>query len=197
MLHVLCIVLDRENMKLFGVSRFHLTQVHCGVHPAQPEPWVDGLGEGRVEWVEERQFTTGDLEEGQFPCWPVQKDSHPVGDELDGYSRLHASVPGPVATAVAVQSPGRLVFAQPAVVTLSLPGHPSVGDSYESSPTPLCLPVAAPSQSLCAQHLSPEFKPLWVVRVWLLGPARRLPVSLEQRKVSVCSVRIQGEFFGI
>lgn len=179
------------------MSRFHLTQVHCGVNPAQPEPWVDGLSEGGVEGVEERRFTTGDLEKGQFPCWPVQKDSHSVGDELDGYSGLHASVPGPVASAVAVQSPGRVVFAQPAVVTLSLPGHPSVGDSYESSPTPFCLPVAAPGQPLHAQHLSPEIKPLRVVRVRLLGPACRLPVSLGQRKVSVCCVWIQGEFFGV
>lgn len=179
------------------MPKFRLTQVHCGVRPAQPEPWVDRLGEGGVEGVEEHQFTIGDLEERQFPCWPVQKDSHSVGDELDGNSGLHASVPGPVASAVAVQSPGRVVFAQPAVVTLSLPGHRSVGDSYESSPTPFGLPVAAPSQSLRAQHLSPEIKPLWVVRVRLLGPARRLPVSLGQRKVSVRCVWIQGEFFGI
>lgn len=84
------------------MSSEYLAQVHCGVHPAKPKPWVDRLSEGGVEGVEEGQCTTGNHEEGECPRWPVQKDSYFIGAGGDGYSRVHAFVPGLVAIFVAV-----------------------------------------------------------------------------------------------
>lgn len=106
-------------------------------------------------------------------------------------------MPGFEAIFVAVEPPGTVIFAQPAVLTISLPTQPSVGHSDESSPSPFCLPVAAPGQPLRAQHLRPAIEPLWVIRMWLLSPISCLPVSLREKKVSVCCVWVQDELFGI
>lgn len=84
------------------VLREFLAQVHCGLDPAEPKPWVDRLSESGMDGMEEGQCTTGDHKEGQFPWWPVQIDSHFIGAGWDGYSSVHAIVPDLVAIFVAV-----------------------------------------------------------------------------------------------
>lgn len=103
----------------------------------------------------------------------------------------------PVNVFGAVQTPGEVIPAYPAVMTLPLPANPSVGHSYAGPPAPLCLPVASTCQSLFTQHLSPEIKPLGVIGVRLLGPPCCLPVSLGQRQISVRRVWIEGQFLCI
>lgn len=170
-----------------------LAQVNCGVHPAKLKPWVHRLSKGGVEGMEEGQSTAGNHEEGQSSCRPVQKDSNFVRAGWAGQTGVHAFMPGLVAIFVAVYSPGRVILTQPAVIIFPLPAHPFVGYSYESSPTPFGLPVAAFSQTLRTQHLHPEIKPLWVFRIWLCGASFCFLVSLRKREVHVGCVWIQGQ----
>ncbi|KAK6291488.1 hypothetical protein J4Q44_G00382540 [Coregonus suidteri] len=156
-----------------------------------PKPWIEGLSECGVECVQVGQCVRGDSVEGQSAGWPVQIHSYSVGSGGgDVYGSGLIIVPGSVTVVRAEQTPGLVIVSNPTVITPSSPADSFICHSYNSpSPTPLYLPVTAPSQTLSTQHLSTALKSLWVIRIQLLlSPPCHLSVLLRQREESVYCV---------
>ncbi|KAK6291516.1 hypothetical protein J4Q44_G00382820, partial [Coregonus suidteri] len=156
-----------------------------------PKPWIEGLSECGVECVQVGQCVRGDSVEGQSAGWPVQIHSYSVGaGGGDVYGSGLLIVTGRVTVVRAEQTPGLVITSNPTVITPSSPADSFICHSYISlSPTPLYLPVTAPSQTLSTQHLFPDLKSLWVIRIrLLLSPPCHLSVLLRQREVSVYCV---------
>ncbi|KAK6291264.1 hypothetical protein J4Q44_G00380300, partial [Coregonus suidteri] len=134
------------------------------------KPWIEGLSECGVECVQVGQCVRGDSVEGQSAGWPVQIHSYSVGaGGGDVYGSGLIIVTGRVTVVRAEQTPGLVIVSKPTVITPSSPADSFICHSYiNPSPTPLYLPVTAPSQTLSTQHLRPELKSLWVIRIRLL-----------------------------
>lgn len=171
-----------------------------GIHPAEPEPGKERLGEGGAEGVEEGQRPVGTLFfhhiEGQSPRRPVQEDCHLVGRGPDEVG-AGAVVPGLVAIGAAAHAPGGGVLPQPAGIVHGLPVYSPVGHTHKDPPTPLCLPVVAAHQPLAAQHLRPEMEAVLVVQVRLLDAAGGSPAIGGQSEAPVCRVGLQPECLGV
>ena len=183
-----------------GLEWNHLTQGHWGVSIPNPKPWIEGLSECGVECVQVGQCVRGDSVEGQSAGWPVQIHSYSVGaGGGDVYDSEIVIMPGSITVVIAEQTPGPVIVSKPTVITQSSPSDSIICHSYNStSPTHLYLPVTAPSQTLSTQHLWPDLKSLWVIRVRLfLCPTCHLSVLLRQREESVCCVWVQCEITGI
>ena len=164
------------------------------------KPWIEGLSECGVECVQVGQCVRGDSVEGQSVGWPVQIHSYSVGaGGGDVYSSEVIIVPGRVTVVRAAQTPGLVIVSKPTVITPFSPADSFTCHSYISlSPTPLYLPVTAPSQILSTQHLSTVLKSLWVIRIrMVLSHMCHLFVPLRQKAVSEYCVWVQCEITGI
>ena len=183
------------------------SQRHWGTNTLKPKPREEVLlGECGVEGVDECQcvwgpsYTWGHSVEGQRASRPVQIHSYSGGarggETDDCFSIV---VPGIVTTIIiTLKTPGLVVPSKTDVITLSTPCDSSVCHSYTNTSSPLHLPVMAASQTLSTQHLSPEVKSLWVIRIWMiLFTPHHLPEVLRQREMSVSCVWVQCEFTGI
>ena len=154
-------------------------------------PWIEGLSECGGECDQVGQCVRGGSIEGQSAGWPVQIHSYSVGaGGGDVYVSGIIIVPGNVTVVRAVQTPGLVIPSKITALNPSSPSDSFICHSYISpSPTPLYLPVTAPSQTLSTQHLSTVLKSLWVIRIrLLLCPTCHLSVLLRQREESVYCV---------
>ena len=186
-----------------------LTQRHWVAIIPNMNPWIDGLSECGGECVQVGQCVRGGSIEGQSAGWPVQIHSYSVGaGGGDFYGSGIIIVPGNVTVVRAAQTPGLVIVSNPTVITPFSPADSFICHSYISPPspcphflsppTPLYLPVTAPSQTLSTQHLSPVRKSLLVIRIrLLLSPPCHLSVPLRQREVSVYCVWVQCEITDI
>ena len=146
------------------------------------------------------QCVRGGSIEGQSAGWPGQIHSYSVGaGGGDVYGSRVIIVAGSVTVVTAVQAPGLVITSKTTVLTPSSPVDSFICHSYFiPSPTPLYLPVTAPSQTLSTQHLSTALKSLWVIRIrLLLSPTCHLSVLLRQREESVYCVWVQCEITDI
>ena len=171
-----------------------------------PNPWIEGLSECGGECVQVGQCVRGGSIEGQSSSWPVQIHSYYVGaGGADVYGSEIIIVTCRVTVVRAEQTPGLVIVSKPTVLNPSSFSpvdsficHSYISPSPNPVPTPLYLPVTAPSQTLSTQHLSTVLKSLWVIRIrLLLSPPCHLSVLLRQREESVYCVWVQCEITDI
>lgn len=181
-------------------SVFHLRQMSrrfAGVRvPLEAKGGVEGLREGGVEGVEVEPASGAEAVEGHGAGRPVRVDSHPAGAAGGGLSDAGGSVvvPGGVTLIRTEEAPPPPAPSQTALLSLPALPRPAVGHADVHPSIPLHLPVRAPSQAFCAQHLSPGGKPLGTVGTWLLlAQQRRTSVALRQQQVCGCCVWVQGK----
>ena len=110
-------------------------------------------------------------------------------------------MPGRVTVTRVFQPPGLVIISKPAVIT-PFPPHALICHCHMSlNTTPLSLPVAASRLTLSTQHLIPEVKSLWVVRIRLILYQMclkcHLSVPLRERQTCVCCVWVQCELTSI
>ena len=175
------------------------TQTHWGTK-AQPKPSQEVLGEGGGEGVQVFQGVVQWIHSVEGHSALRLVDIHCYSGRASGEHRdgcYSVVVPGWVMFIIAVKTPGLGVPPQPAVIS-SFPLHVSAGHCYINLSSPLYLQVAVGRERLTTQHLGPEVKSLWVIRIELLLSHRgHLPVVLRQQESAPCCVWVQSELAAI
>lgn len=168
-----------------------------------PEPWVERIGELRVESVEVDELPRRDAIEGQSAGRFVQVNPHSSGVGGRGgrgrNDRFVLVVPHGIPITLTPQAAGLVVQANFAVSSPHLPTDGPVGHTDDRFfATPLSLPVMSLLQTLSAQHLGAVVKSFMVVWVrLLLVHSRQCLIPVGQLHLEMGRVFIQCELLGI